>query len=73
MESYLANSTLDQVYIVGHVPPGTMARAPMQWFYAKFNEQFLRLLQQYSDVIVAAIFGHEHTDSFRFLYSKGLS
>ena len=60
-----------QVYIIGHVPPGTMGRAlDIQWFTANFNNHFLEILQTYSDCIAAAIFGHEHTDSFRIVYDK---
>ena len=54
-----------QVIIHGHVPPGTLARAPLQWYRPHQNTQLADLLKEYGDVVTAAIFGHEHTDSFR--------
>ena len=35
-----------------------------------FNEKFVGLLRQHHSVIVAAIFGHEHTDAFHVIYDN---
>ena len=73
--SALGVSFMLQVLICGHVSPGVYAQAKdIWWFYPAFNVRFLDLLQSYSDVITSTFFGHEHTDSFRVVYSKqGLS
>ena len=64
-------SSMFQVLICGHVSPGVYAQAKdIWWFYPAFNVRFLDLLQSYSDVITSTFFGHEHTDSFRVVYSK---
>ena len=62
---------LFQVMLSGHIPPGIYAQAKgVSWYYPIFNVRFLNLLQNYSDVITSTIFGHEHTDGFRIVYSK---
>jgi len=58
-----------QVLLVGHVPPGAFGRCfNISWMRPVFNKHLLSLLQQYRSNIVAAIFGHEHTDAFRVVY-----
>jgi len=62
---------LFQVMLSGHISPGVFAQAKgISWYYPIFNVRFLDLLQNYSDVITSTIFGHEHTDGFRVVYSK---
>jgi len=61
-----------QVLIAGHLPPGVCGRCGnVSWMRPSFNKKFVSLLQKYHSVIVAAIFGHEHTDSFRVVYDDG--
>jgi len=63
-----------QVLIVGHVPPGVMGRSRnISWMRPSFNQRFVDLLRHYHNNIVAAIFGHEHTDAFRVVYDNGKS
>jgi len=58
-----------QVLLVGHVPPGAHGRCfNTSWMRPAFNKHLLGLLQRYHRNIVAAIFGHEHTDAFRVVY-----
>jgi len=62
-----------QVLIVGHVPPGVCGRCrSVSWMRPAFNKRFVHLLQQYHNVIVATVFGHEHTDAFHVVYDNGL-
>ena len=56
-----------QVLIVGHVPPGVYGRFEVNWFRPSFNKKFVSLLREHHSVIVAAIFGHEHTDAFHIV------
>ncbi|KAL5016932.1 hypothetical protein ScPMuIL_006521 [Solemya velum] len=58
------------VYIVSHVAPGAFERMiDMTWFYPEHNERYLSILREFSDIIAVQIYGHDHTDSFRVLYS----
>ena len=58
-----------QVIFTGHIPPGYFSAASnTRWFYERFNDQFHKILQEFSDIIIAAIFGHEHKDSFKIVY-----
>ena len=57
-----------QVILLSHVPPGLFEEySSLMWFYDKFNTQYVRILQKFSDVITSQIYGHEHTDSYRIL------
>ena len=57
-----------QVILLSHVPPGLFEKySSLMWFYDKFNTQYVRILQKFSDVITSQIYGHEHTDSYRIL------
>jgi hypothetical protein len=57
---------------MGHIPPGTMGRSDgISWLKPAFNQRFHALLQRYSDIVITAIFGHEHTDAFRVVYNNG--
>jgi sphingomyelin phosphodiesterase acid-like 3 len=58
-----------QAILASHIGPGYFAKvANVRWYVADKNKIFHRLLHDYSDVIRAAVFGHEHTDSFRLVY-----
>ena len=62
-----------QVYIAAHVPPGTFELAPsFKWFHEDLNHQFLDIIDNYNDIIVAHFYGHEHTDSFRLYDATGM-
>ena len=59
------------MYIVAHVPPGVFELVEeMSWFYGDYNRKYLDVLQKYTDVIQAQMYGHEHTDSFRILFDE---
>ncbi|KAH3848892.1 acid sphingomyelinase-like phosphodiesterase 3a isoform X2 [Dreissena polymorpha] len=61
-----ARKRQEAVYIIAHVPPGSFELGTgLGWFYDKYNRRYLDLLEEYSDVIMAQMYGHEHTDSFR--------
>jgi len=62
------------VLIAGHVPPGVFGRGRnVSWMRPSFNQRLVGLLRQYHTIIVAAVFGHEHTDAFHVLYDSGES
>lgn len=42
----------------------------MSWFYDDYNRKYLEVLEKYSDVVAAQLYGHEHTDSLRLQYDK---
>lgn len=71
-ESIFGPSTsLLQVYILGHVPPGFFEKTQRKaWFRESFNEQYLKVVQKHHRVIAGQFFGHHHTDSFRMFYDN---
>jgi len=61
-----------QVLLVGHVPPGVVGRCrSISWMRPAFNQRFVDLLRQYHSIVVATMFGHEHTDAFHVVYDNG--
>lgn len=65
-----------QVYIVGHIPPGSDERDHTanlnnghQFFSQKNNHRYLELVRKYSSIIQGQFFGHLHSDSFRIVYN----
>ena len=59
--------------IFAHVPPGKFERYyqpydgeeggyGFPWFRADLNDQFLKIIDDYSDVIAGQFYGHHHTD-----------
>ena len=59
---------LAQALLSGHVPLGCEPKGETaHWYYPHFNHQFLDIVQQYKDVIVGLIFGHEHKDNLRIV------
>ncbi|XP_043207536.1 acid sphingomyelinase-like phosphodiesterase 3b isoform X2 [Amphibalanus amphitrite] len=57
-----------KVIIGAHIAPGFFERQTDDTFmFDNYNEALLALIGQYSDVILAQVYGHEHTDSFRVL------
>lgn len=65
-----------QVYIVGHIPPGSDERQTTSLpnghttFSEKNNLRYLRLVRKYSNIILGQFFGHLHSDSFRIIYNE---
>lgn len=63
-----------QVFIIGHVPPGVFERAPgKKWFYPQFNKKYIDVILKHSDVITGHFLAHQHCDSFKVFYEKGIS
>lgn len=65
-----------QVYIVGHVPPGSDERqignlqnGIHSTYTEKNNAKYLRTIRKYSSIIQGQFFGHLHSDSFRIVYN----
>lgn len=71
----LACSHNNQVYIVGHMPPGSDERQlgiqmnGHTTFSSENNLRYLQLVRKYSSIISGQFFGHLHSDSFRIIYS----
>lgn len=56
--------------IAAHAPPGYFERfAVIPFFNATYNSDYINLLNKHGKVIMAQIYGHEHTDSFRIFAS----
>ena len=56
-----------RVMIVGHIPPtiGSFRRA--QFWQNRYLNQYLDLIEEYSDIVSCQLFGHLHSDEFRLL------
>ncbi|XP_071178184.1 acid sphingomyelinase-like phosphodiesterase 3b isoform X2 [Mytilus edulis] len=70
LEKQLKQAQISQkkVIIISHIPPGLFELSSgLMWFSNNFNEKYVHLVSQYSGIIAAQIYGHEHTDSFRIL------
>eukprot|EP01133_Synstelium_polycarpum_P001419 gene1419-1645_t len=65
---YQARQNNEQVWIIGHVPPGHNEKYDVPNFHSRFNDRFLLTFANYSDVIVAHLYGHQHSDTFRLYY-----
>eukprot|EP01027_Heterolobosea_sp_BB2_P017299 GEZU01024521.1.p1 GENE.GEZU01024521.1~~GEZU01024521.1.p1 ORF type:complete len:331 (+),score=104.42 GEZU01024521.1:157-1149(+) len=63
-----ARQNKERVYIIGHVPMGADERNGTANFWPQFNAKFLETILPFSDVIIAHIYGHEHSDTFKLLY-----
>lgn len=63
-----------QVYIVGHIPPGSderhigLQQNGHTTFTESNNKRYLELVRKYSSIIQGQFFGHLHSDSFRIIY-----
>ena len=75
LESHLDNaSDSENVFILGHVPPGFFDLHPSQPFFD--NENITRKLMdivtkdEYAKKIVAHFYGHTHTSSFRLFFNS---
>uniref|UniRef100_A0A0K0EHY4 Metallophos domain-containing protein n=1 Tax=Strongyloides stercoralis TaxID=6248 RepID=A0A0K0EHY4_STRER len=56
------------IHIIGHIPPGSFERTPnFTWFHPQYNEEFLNIVIEFSDIIKWMVFGHHHTDTFRMV------
>ncbi|KAK2723170.1 acid sphingomyelinase-like phosphodiesterase 3b [Artemia franciscana] len=55
-----------KVLVAAHIPPGYFERFVVSPFYNEIhNKKYINLLNDYGDVILAHVYGHTHTDSFR--------
>lgn len=65
-----AQDRSSKVIIAAHAPPGYFERfAVIPFFNATYNSDYINLLNKHGKVIMAQIYGHEHTDSFRIFAS----
>eukprot|EP00128_Syssomonas_multiformis_P007149 Colp12_sorted_trinity150504_noHs@27357 len=56
------------VVLTGHIPPGADERNSAIQYTKEHNEQILKIISRYGDVISHQIYGHLHTDTFRLFY-----
>lgn len=68
-----ASTAKQQVFIIGHVPPGAFERAPgKKWFYPQFNKKYIEVILKHADVIAGHFLAHQHCDSFKIFYKNGV-
>ncbi|MBO3697283.1 metallophosphoesterase [Roseivirga sp. E12] len=64
-----AKSNGDKVWLMYHIPPGINAYSsidatPAYYYQEQYNQQYLAMVDKYSDVIIAQLGGHTHMDNF---------
>lgn len=57
--------------ISAHVPFGVGARGDYIHMYQEYNEKFVSIIRDNSDVVMGSFFGHEHNDAFKIVFNKG--
>ena len=67
-----------QALIFAHVPPGKFERFYQYyveieehgypWFSHDFNEKYLNVLSEFSDIVPVQIYGHHHTDLWKVCF-----
>ena len=62
----LINADIFQVIITAHVAPGFAPNGTLD-LYSHQNDRLVNIMRQFSDVIVAMHFGHEHADAIKLL------
>ncbi|CAL4095874.1 unnamed protein product, partial [Meganyctiphanes norvegica] len=61
-----ARKDMTKVIVSAHAPPGYFERfAVTPFFNETYNDMYVDIMNEFSDVIMAQIYGHEHTDSFK--------
>lgn len=66
-----------QVYIIGHIPPGSDERQTDHvvnghtTFSEANNLKYINLIRKYAAIIQGQFFGHLHSDTFRIVYDEG--
>ncbi|XP_067657019.1 acid sphingomyelinase-like phosphodiesterase 3b [Haliotis asinina] len=73
LEGVLKNAKADgeKVLLSAHIPPGVHVPGNVQWLAKNFNTRLIDILKQYTDVIAAMLFGHDHADGFKLLHRNG--
>ncbi|KAG7341517.1 calcineurin-like phosphoesterase [Nitzschia inconspicua] len=63
-----ASTAGGSVYIVGHIPPTIGSYRHSQFWHDKYMDLYFDVLRDYQDTVVKGhLFGHLHSDEFRFL------
>jgi len=72
MESQLqtARKKNQKIYVMGHIPPTVGSYRHSQFWHTQYLLKYLTLIDTYSDIVVAQLFGHLHSNEFRVLPSK---
>ncbi|KAL8577172.1 hypothetical protein ACOMHN_063431 [Nucella lapillus] len=65
-----ARNASEKVIVTGHIPPGVHTPTRVVWFQQEFQQPMQSVLQDFTDVIVAMHFGHDHHDGFKVFYDK---
>ncbi|XP_076823613.1 acid sphingomyelinase-like phosphodiesterase 3b isoform X1 [Clavelina lepadiformis] len=66
---FLSKIAGNRVFIMGHIAPGFFERVVNEtYFWPEYNKRYVKLVEQYKDVISGQFFAHHHTDSFKIFY-----
>lgn len=68
-----AKAANQKVLVVAHIPPGFSERSYVSEFKSKYdNDNYLKSFEGYGDMIIGHVYGHQHTDAFRFSKDNGV-
>ncbi|VDN25474.1 unnamed protein product, partial [Dibothriocephalus latus] len=64
-----ARESNSKVLLICHFPPGATENSPTKYrhFFDNYNQRFIRLLRENTDILIGGLFAHQHTDTFRVL------
>ena len=63
-----ARASGQAAYIIGHIPPVVDSYSRKDAWQALYSEQYFAVVRNFSDVVVAQLFGHLHADQFRCMH-----
>ncbi|CAB9505673.1 sphingomyelinase-like phosphodiesterase 3b [Seminavis robusta] len=61
----MARQSQRNVFLIGHIPPTIGSYRHTQLWHEGYLETYYNMVQNYSDLVQAQLFGHIHTDEFR--------
>ncbi|KAJ6253888.1 sphingomyelin phosphodiesterase [Anaeramoeba flamelloides] len=63
----------EKVLFVGHVPPGHAERFGFNNFHDQYTDPFMKVFEEHphKEIILASLYGHLHSDSFRLTENAG--
>jgi hypothetical protein len=55
------------VLVTAHIPPGVHTPNGLIWMHLVYHKPLVSVLREFTDIIVAMHFGHDHADGFKIL------
>ncbi|XP_060573305.1 acid sphingomyelinase-like phosphodiesterase 3a [Ruditapes philippinarum] len=65
-----ARQNKEKVLVTAHIPPGVYTPDGVIWMHLVYHEPLVSVLREFTDIIVAMHFGHDHADGFKVLKNE---